>query len=105
MSRFFSYYNKACHCSSNFLGTPCQDVPHILASTCWSANPNRPIKSTDFPNHLQSLGISGQRPEEPSLAIIDRRRATYLTYPHSSVSLDIETLCQAGYYYAGKRWF
>ena len=62
----------------------------------------QPVQASDASSQLQGLGISGQRPEEPDLAIIDRRRATYLTYPHSSVSLDIEILCLAGYYYAGK---
>ena len=77
-------------------------MPYILGNACWNADLTQPVQTTDSSTTLQTLGISGQRPEEPNLAILDRRRATYLTYPHSTVSVDVETLCKAGYYYAGQ---
>ena len=89
-------------CIDWVLGTSSQNIPYLLGASCWSVSPIQPIETSDPSHHLQGLGITGQRPEEPNLAIIDRRRATYLTYPHGSVSLDIERLCQAGYYYAGQ---
>lgn len=84
-------------------GEGSESLPDIFSESCWEL-PLRQTKSTSRPPvHdavTASLGITNQLAEEPMLAVLHRRKTTYLTSPE--YRLDVDTLSEAGYYFGGE---
>ena len=75
------------------------NVPLVLSDSCWKGDllASASLKSS----HLDNLGVVVNLSKHSEFAVLDRRQATFLTYPYGN-SKDTGEMVEAGYFYSGK---
>ena len=85
---------------SLLIGKVTQNIPDVYNQAFWShsvSEGNNPTAS------LSALGVRNNFAKHPLLAVLENRRSTFLTYPHTYVSvINLDLLADAGYFYQGK---
>ena len=85
---------------SLLIGKVTQNIPDIYSQAFWSPTESEENNSTAS---LSALGVRNNFAKHPLLAVLENRRSTFLTYPHTYMSvINLDLLADAGYFYQGK---
>ena len=103
---YINYEIKAAKKSVLIIGDKSQhrDIPDVFDSETWNAvkptDAVEVVSDTEGDQNVAGLGINYTHSMHPDMAVADRRKATFLTFPYNSVK-DAEELSSNGCFYSG----